>query len=170
MRTLYTLGYEGTDITRFVQTLLKTGVKVLADVRALPLSRKKGFSKRVLAERLSQEGIRYVHFKQLGDPKPGRDAARAGRHDEFRRIYARHLGAEAAVDALEDLARLADTETTCLMCFERDPSVCHRSMVTDLVCSNGTVLHLYAEPHVQPTRITRRSAREGVTATQQAVR
>jgi uncharacterized protein (DUF488 family) len=45
MTTLYTIGYEGTDIDRFVATLKAVGVQLLADVRALPLSRKRGFSK-----------------------------------------------------------------------------------------------------------------------------
>jgi hypothetical protein len=41
MTTLYTIGYEGTDIDRFVATLKAVGVHLLADVRALPLSRKR---------------------------------------------------------------------------------------------------------------------------------
>ena len=75
MSVVYTIGYEGTDIDRFVATLKAVGVRRLADVRALPLSRKKGFSKNKLAERLQTEGIDYLPFRQLGDPKPGRDAA-----------------------------------------------------------------------------------------------
>jgi hypothetical protein len=50
------------------------------------LSRKKGFSKTALRERLEAEGIAYFHFVELGDPKPGRDAARAGRFAEFKKV------------------------------------------------------------------------------------
>jgi uncharacterized protein (DUF488 family) len=130
MPHVYTIGYEGSDIDQFVRTLIAAGVELLADVRAVPLSRKRGFSKTALAERLSREGIRYVHFKALGDPKPGREAARAGRMAEFRSVYSRHLRTTEAVAAMDELARATDRATTCLMCFERDPSVCHRSMVT----------------------------------------
>ena len=45
MGTLFTIGYEGTDIGRVVARLHEAGVKVIADVRALPLSRKKVFQK-----------------------------------------------------------------------------------------------------------------------------
>jgi uncharacterized protein (DUF488 family) len=41
MTIIYTLGYEGTDVQQFITTLLRAGVKVVADVRAVPLSRKK---------------------------------------------------------------------------------------------------------------------------------
>ena len=78
MPLIYTIGYEGTDIERFVATLKIVGIKHLADVRAVAVSRKKGFSKSALSARLDAEGIQYFHFIELGDPKPGRDAARAG--------------------------------------------------------------------------------------------
>src|SRR5690348_13300757 len=145
MRPLYTIGYEGTEISRFVRTLLDAGVEVLADVRAIPLSRKRGFSKKALVEFLSRGGIRYIHFKALGDPKPGREAARAGRMAEFRSVYSRHLETAEAIQALGELARTAETRTTCLMCFERDPSVCHRSMVTARLWKDSEVSHLYAD-------------------------
>jgi uncharacterized protein (DUF488 family) len=46
MTQIYTIGYEGTDIERFVRTLKIVGVEQPVDVRAVPLSRKKGFSKK----------------------------------------------------------------------------------------------------------------------------
>jgi hypothetical protein len=73
---VYTIGYEGTDIDRVVATLRTVGVTMLADVRAVAVSRKKGFSKNGLRERLEAEGNTYVHLVELGDPKLGRDAAR----------------------------------------------------------------------------------------------
>jgi uncharacterized protein (DUF488 family) len=77
MTTVYTIGYEGTDIDKMLATLKAVGVDVLADVRAVALSRKKGFSKTALRTRLEAEGIAYAHFVELGDPKAGRGAARA---------------------------------------------------------------------------------------------
>ena len=67
MSVIYTIGYEGTDIDRCVATLKAVGVTVLADVRAVAVSRKKGFSKNGLRERLEAEGITYVHLVELGD-------------------------------------------------------------------------------------------------------
>ena len=129
MSVLFTVGYEGTDIDRFVRTLKAAGIRQLADVRAVAVSRKAGFSKKKLAERLADEGIHYIHFVSLGDPKPGRDAARAGEFDLFRSIYGDHIQTEDAQCALSELAETVQTAPTCLLCFERDPETCHRTIV-----------------------------------------
>ncbi|MBI3274723.1 MAG: DUF488 domain-containing protein, partial [Methylocystis sp.] len=133
MSIVYTIGYEGTDIDRLVATLKAVDVSVLADVRAVAVSRKKGFSKTALRARLEDEGITYLHFVGLGDPKPGREAARAGRFDEFRQIYSRHLASADAQTALLSLSKIAQNQAVCLLCFERDPRHCHRSIVADLL-------------------------------------
>jgi uncharacterized protein (DUF488 family) len=137
MTVVYTIGYEGTDIERLVDTLRVVGIKVLADVRALALSRKKGFSKTALRWRLEKEGIAYLHLSALGDPKSGREAARAGRYDEFRSIYAKHLAANEAQEALKSLETTIKSAPSCLLCFERDPSVCHRSIVASALKLRG---------------------------------
>ncbi len=146
VQTIFTIGYEGTDIDRFVGTLVDVGVDVLVDVRAVTVSRKKGFSKNGLRARLEAEGIGYVHLRGLGDPKPGREAARAGRYDEFRSIYSDHLGSPEAQADLAALGTLSREKATCLMCFERDPSACHRSIVA-LAISNHpeTVFDLFGD-------------------------
>lgn len=131
MNLVYTIGYEGTDIDRFIGTLKAVGVEQVADVRALALSRKKGFSKKALSNRLAEEGIGYVHFVDLGDPKPGREAAKAGLYQKFRRIYEAHLDTEDAKSSLEKLLVASEEKTTCLLCFERDPATCHRTIITE---------------------------------------
>lgn len=131
MSVVYTVGYEGTDIERFVATLKVVGVNCLADVRAVPISRKKGFSKTKLAARMEAEGIEYLHFQTLGDPKPGRDAARAGQYAQFRAIYNAHLDSNDAQASLLELMAVAGNMATCLLCFERDPITCHRSVVAE---------------------------------------
>jgi len=146
MTTVYTIGYEGTDIDKMLATLKTIGVEVLADVRAVALSRKKGFSKKALKARLEAEGIAYSHFVELGDPKPGREAARAGLFDKFQRIYSTHLHcaeAKAALEALEETARRA---SICMMCFERDPTTCHRTIVADRLKARGIeVIDLFSD-------------------------
>src|SRR5215217_2407043 len=86
-RTLFTIGYEGADVDRFLTTLKDSGVATLADVRAVALSRKRGYSKNALRTALEANGIDYRHFIQLGTPKSGREAARAGNGELMRRIY-----------------------------------------------------------------------------------
>jgi uncharacterized protein (DUF488 family) len=146
MNFVFTIGYEGTDIDRFVSSLRAVGIKTVADVRAVALSRKKGFSKTALRNRLESEGIRYVHFIKLGDPKPGREAARAGRFNEFRHIYNSHLNTAEAQKSLDALRTICSTSDTCLLCFERDPQTCHRTIIADRLCTNNrTKFELYGD-------------------------
>lgn len=153
MSIVYTIGYEGTDIDRFVATLRTVGVTMLADVRAVAISRKKGFSKNGLRERLEAEGITYVHLVELGDPKPGRDAARAGKCDEFRRIYSAHLKTADAVGALKALDKMFLQDAVCLLCFERDPATCHRRLIANRLKARGfEVFDLFGD---DPSRYVR---------------
>lgn len=144
--TIFTIGYEGTDIERFIAALVDARVDVLADVRAVTVSRKPGFSKNGLRARLAAAGIEYVHLGGLGDPKPGREAARAGKYDEFRAIYGRHLATDDAQAALTALAELASGRKTCLMCFEREPSECHRTIVARAIPAGRIkIIDLYGD-------------------------
>lgn len=153
MSTVFTIGYEGTDIVRFVQTLQSVGIEVLADVRAVPLSRKKGFSKNALKEAVEAVGIKYESYQELGDPKPGREAAKAGNFDEFRLIYTRHIESDTASKAVKILADLAGSSKTCLLCFERDPKTCHRRIVAEKLKAYGfSAIDLYGD---SPSRYER---------------
>jgi uncharacterized protein (DUF488 family) len=170
MSVVFTVGYEGTDIDRFIRTLNLVGIERLADVRAVAVSRKAGFSKTKLASRLAKEGIEYSHFVALGDPKPGREAARAGQYERFRAIYGAHLETSAARESLRQLLHFALAAPTCLLCFERDPETCHRSVVAqELIEETGyDIFNLFAD---DPERYVRHASklprfhpREGLTA------
>ena len=128
-RTLFTIGYEGAEIAQFINTLRDCGIKHVIDVRDVPVSRKRGFSKKPLAAELDDCGIEYTHLKPLGDPKPGRDAMRSGDYAAFLKIYESHISTDAAQAALRDAVKLAETCTSVLLCFERNPKECHRTIV-----------------------------------------
>jgi uncharacterized protein (DUF488 family) len=129
MQTLATIGYQGSVVADFIDTLIDAGIERLIDVREVPLSRKRGFSKRALSEALGGVGIHYAHLRALGDPKPGRDAARRGDHHAFTRIYNSHLAGPAPQAALDLAEAYASDAPSCLMCFERDYVDCHRNIV-----------------------------------------
>ena len=74
---IFTIGYEATTMAEFLAALNEAGVERVIDVRALPLSRRPGFSKSPLRAALAEAGIDYVHLKALGTPADGRSAARA---------------------------------------------------------------------------------------------
>lgn len=168
MAELYTIGYEGANVDQLVQTLKNLGIEVLADVRELPLSRKKGLSKNKLAERLTQEGIQYVHYKKLGDPKPGRDAAKSGNFAEFERVFLNHLNQDETQEALSELLLSAKEKKTCMLCFERCSTTCHRSYLADQAASVGfKIFNLVAdspEKYSHDCQIPRYHPRQSLTA------
>lgn len=136
---LSTIGYEGASLEDFVATLLAAKIRCLVDVRELPISRRKGFAKTALSEALREVGIEYVHLKGLGDPKAGREAARRKDYKTFRKVFASHMKSQAAVSDLNLASQFAVSGGACLMCFERDPHLCHRAIVADAVCNNHAV-------------------------------
>lgn len=131
MLWLATIGYEGATLDDFLATLREAAITILIDVRQVPMSRRPGFSKVRLREAVEAAGIRYVHLVALGDPKAGRDAARQGRIAEFRQIFSRHLRTAEAQADLQTAAGLAQQGGACLLCYERQPEFCHRSIVAD---------------------------------------
>ena len=126
---LYTIGYEGADIDAFLRTLDACGIEQLLDIRDVPVSRKPGFSKSVLETRLRDRGIDYSHLKALGDPKPGREAMRRGDYPAFLEIYTKHLASDAAQEAVGAAVAIAGKRVSVLLCFERNPKECHRTIV-----------------------------------------
>jgi uncharacterized protein (DUF488 family) len=141
---IFTIGYEGSTQAEFIATLREAGVERVIDVRAVPLSRKPGFSKNVLAAGLREAGIDYVHLKALGTPPEGREAARKGKQDLMARVYATQLETpEAGAEAARMIA-LAQEKSSALLCFERDPGQCHRTLLRQSVLPDVEAVDLYA--------------------------
>lgn len=133
MKLLSTIGYEGASLDDLIQTLRAANIDILIDVRERAQSRRKGFSKSALAAALHRVGIEYLHLRQLGDPKEGRDAARAGEIAEFQRIYAGVLRTREARAAIERIEEVCRASNACLLCYERAFEDCHRKLVSDKV-------------------------------------
>jgi uncharacterized protein (DUF488 family) len=141
---IFTIGYEGTTVPEFIAALQGDGVKRVIDVRALPLSRRPGFSKTPLRAALAEAGIDYVHLKALGTPADGRAAARAGRHSDLERIYAGQLELPEAMAQGAQMVDLAREMPSALLCFEREPAHCHRTLLLAAVAPGAEVTHLFA--------------------------
>ena len=141
---IFTIGYEATTMGEFLAALVSAGVERVIDVRALPLSRRPGFSKSPLRAALAEAGIDYVHLKALGTPADGRAAARAGRQDDLERIYARQLELPEAIAQGAQMLELAREKPSALLCFERDPAACHRSLLLAAVAPDAEVVDLFA--------------------------
>ena len=146
MPDLQTIGYEGTTIDSVIRTLADASTQLLIDVRAVPQSRKPGFSKRQLAAALDEAGIAYIHLQALGTPKPGRDAVRAGHPERMVPIFHRHMTGDRPQAELHQARQLAAERTACLLCFERDHRTCHRALIAELIrAETGQAIR-----HLQP--------------------
>jgi uncharacterized protein (DUF488 family) len=120
---LYTIGYEGRTLADFLAALKKSKVECIVDVRELPLSRRKGFSKTALGEALSGVGIEYIHLRAAGNP------FRAEKDDIERclKLFAKHLDGHS--DVLGTLEETISGRRCALLCFEANPRHCHRSII-----------------------------------------
>lgn len=136
MSAVFTIGYEGTNLDVFLSLLKANDISVLADVRDLPLSRKRGFSKNSLRIVLEKNGIHYRHFRELGAPKELRAALKkTGDWAKYREGYLTLLSQKTSV--LEEVGLLLGWYRTCFLCFEEDPSTCHRSLVAEVLVKMG---------------------------------
>ena len=140
---IFTIGYEGSTVGEFVDALHKAGVERVIDVRALPLSRRPGFSKSSLRSALEEAGIEYIHLKALGTPADGRAAARAGRHQDLRRIYAGQLELPEAIAQSAKMLELVRERPSALLCMEREPAHCHRTLLLQAIAPEWEVTDLY---------------------------
>lgn len=134
---LYTIGYEGAAIEDFIAALRLAGVAMLVDVRDAPWSRNRAFTKGVLRAAVEDAGIAYAHLKGLGAPKTGRKAAKAGDALTYRRIYAERLESPEGVADFAEAVAMAQGRPICLMCMERDPAHCHRTILAGLIAAEN---------------------------------
>ena len=141
---LFTIGYEGVTMDEFLSALRDAGVQRVIDVRALPLSRRPGFSKTPLKNALAEVGIEYVHLRALGTPPEGRSAARAGQKERLESIYAAQLALPEAIVAAEEMKALAAERPSALLCFERDPGGCHRTLLWRDALPDAEIVDLFA--------------------------
>ena len=141
---IFTIGYEATTMAEFIAALKTAGVRQVIDVRAVPNSRRPGFSKTPLRNSLAEEGIDYVHLRALGTPADGRAAARAGRLDDLKRIYAGQLELPEAMVEAARMVALAGEKPSALLCYEREPGGCHRTLLLKAVAPEAEVVDLFA--------------------------
>ena len=127
-RAIISIGYEGRTPREFLALLRANGVRKVIDVRELPLSRRKGFSKTPLSTLLETAGIAYQHLRAAGNPH------RALKADTARclALYAQHIAAHPEVVDLVTTG-LAEKDPVAVICFERAHADCHRSRLLEAV-------------------------------------
>jgi uncharacterized protein (DUF488 family) len=132
---LFTTGYAGFDADGFLWKLRFDGVEVLIDVRDNPTSRNRAFSQPFLRRLLEENGIIYLHVQRLGVPPALRQELHSGGNlRDYFEAYCRYLDGEEAV--LGSLRPLLSEKRCCLMCLEKNPAECHRSVLADRLIGN----------------------------------
>jgi uncharacterized protein (DUF488 family) len=137
-------GVTAATVGDFIAALQDAAVERIIDVRAIANSRRPGFSKTPLRNALAEAAIDYVHLRALGTPAEGRAAARAGRHDDLERIYAGQLELPEAMKEAAEMLELAAEKPSALLCYERDPAGCHRTLLLQAVAPGADVVDLFA--------------------------
>jgi uncharacterized protein (DUF488 family) len=151
---IWTIGHSTRGIDEFISLLKENQIKLLADVRAFPGSKRyPQFNKDALAKSLNAHGVRYEHFPELGGKRKSNPDSRntAWRNASFRG-YADYMETEQFQKGIERLLDLAtEAGPTAIMCAEAVWWRCHRSLIADYLKARGVeVLHILAANKVEP--------------------
>ena len=125
------IGYQRRSIDELIERLRGASITTLIDVRELPWSHRAEFSKKRLEERLTREGLRYVHLRAAGNPRENRKSGASSA--EILARYREHLARTSGV--LEEILAAAGGEAAALLCYEADARECHRSILLEQLAS-----------------------------------
>jgi uncharacterized protein (DUF488 family) len=155
MTRIWTIGHSTLTIEEFVNALQAHGIKLVADVRLLPGSKRyPQFNKEELAKSLKDCGINYEHFSELGGRRrPKKNSRNTAWRNEAFRGYADHMETAEFVRGIMRLREITERDgATAIMCAEAVWWKCHRSLIADYLKTQGTeVIHIIdankSEPH-----------------------
>jgi uncharacterized protein (DUF488 family) len=151
---LWTFGHSTRSIEDFIEALASFEVRVLADVRSYPGSKRyPQFNKENLKASLTEAAIDYQHFPELGGRRRARpDSLNMAWRNESFRGYADYMETEAFRAGILRLLEIARVRKTAVMCSEAVWWRCHRSLISDYLKAKGIeVNHIMgtgkSEPH-----------------------
>lgn len=131
---LFTIGYEGISLERYLVRLLKNDVKVLVDVRNNPLSMKYGFSKTLLKRYTESSGIKYVHIPEVGIQSEQRRYLNSqADYDKLFTAYRKQNLSKTRDAQISILNLLKEHKRIALTCFEADICRCHRKHLAEAI-------------------------------------
>jgi uncharacterized protein (DUF488 family) len=155
---IWTIGHSTREIDMFISALEANGIKLVADVRLLPGSKRyPQFNRESLAESLSERGIGYEPFPELGGRrKPKPDSRNTAWRNEAFRGYADHMETEGFREGVNRLVDLANkVGPPALMCAEAVWWRCHRALISDFLKGRGIeVTHILDEKKTEPHPFT----------------
>ena len=161
-KTIFTIGHSTRTMEEFLDLLFSFDIKILADIRRLPGSRKyPQFDQDNLRKSLEENGIKYIYIEDLGGRrKISPDSKNTTWRNKSFQGYADYMETESFENGVKELEKLALEKNTAMMCSEAVWWRCHRSMVSDYLKAKGwEVLHIMAlgkateHPYTAPARI-----------------
>ena len=144
---LWTVGHSTRASEEFFEALRSFEIKVLADVRSYPGSRRyPQFNREQLKTSLAAGGIEYQHFAELGGRRDARpDSINVAWRNKMFRGYADYMETEEFRAGIARLLEVARARRTAIMCAEAVWWRCHRSLIADYLKANGVeVTHIMA--------------------------
>jgi uncharacterized protein (DUF488 family) len=155
---IWTIGHSTRKIDIFLSLLEENGIKLVADVRMYPGSKRyPQFGRETLAKSLGEAGIRYEHFPELGGRRKAKpDSRNTAWRNEMFRGYADYMETADFQKGIERLVDLAEQSgPTAVMCAEAVWWRCHRSLISDYLKARGIeVIHILDEKTSEPHPFT----------------
>lgn len=144
-KKIWTIGHSTLGLEDFLQMLQSFEVKLVADVRRYPGSRRyPHFNAEALEKSLLENDIAYQHFPSLGGRRqPLPDSVNtAWKHTAFRG-YADYMSTDEFTSAATALMEVGQRMATAFMCSEAPWWRCHRSLIADYLKVHGwQVMHI----------------------------
>ena len=155
---IWTIGHSTRKIDIFLELLKENGIKLVADVRMYPGSKRyPQFGREALAKSLNDAGIRYEHFPELGGRRKAKpDTKNTAWRNEMFRGYADYMETKDFQKGIERLLELAEKSgPTAIMCAEAVWWRCHRSLISDYLKARGVeALHILDHNKIEPHPFT----------------
>ena len=166
---IWTIGHSTRSIDELLAILSSAQIKLLADVRRFPGSRRyPQFNQEPLQDSLAVAGIGYQHFLDLGGRRTERlpDSPNTAWRVESFNAYADFMHSAAFLAALDELQTTAKQTPTAVMCSEALPHKCHRRLIADaLLVRNWQVRHLLSKTRIDDHQLTPFARAEGIALT-----
>ena len=144
-----TVGHSNHPLETFVSLLQQHGVETLADVRSMPYSRfNPQFNRKSLDAALQAQGIAYCF---MGQALGGRPEDRSC-YENGRVRYDRLAQTPLYRGGIEQVIETAEIERIALMCAEKEPLDCHRTLLVgrSLAACGVAVAHILADGTLEP--------------------
>ncbi len=159
-KNIYSIGHSTRTLEELIELLQLYEIKILADVRSQPGSKRfPHFNKENLELKLPEAGIAYTHIKELGGRRKLNPVSYniVWKNKSFR-AYADYMETNSFKDGTEKLIALACSNTTAFMCSEAVWWKCHRSMISDYLKMKGwKVIHILSKNNIEEHPYTRQA-------------